>query len=76
MIAAEEIGAALLHVVRASYGIDEAEAVTDAVRPLGYKQAGPGSPGGFGRCSTDSYRVARWSGTGSCCGLRDGGEGS
>ena len=39
-IASEEIGTALEHVVRASYGIEADDAVREAVRLFGYKQAG------------------------------------
>lgn len=39
-IASEEIGMALMHVVRASYGIEPDDAVREAVRLFGYKQAG------------------------------------
>ena len=39
-IASEEIGTALTHVVRASYGIEADDAVREAVRLFGYKQAG------------------------------------
>ena len=39
-IAAEEIGAGLAHAVRASYGIEPAQAVREAIRLFGFKQAG------------------------------------
>ena len=39
-IASEEIGTALMHVVRASYGIEPDDAVRGAVRLFGYRQAG------------------------------------
>ena len=39
-IAPGEISAALIHAVRASYGIEPADAVREAVRLFGYKQAG------------------------------------
>ena len=41
MIAPEEIGAALLHAVRASYGINANGAVAEASRLFGYKRTGP-----------------------------------
>ena len=40
-IAPEEIGAALAHAVRASYGIDPAGAVVEATRLFGFKRTGP-----------------------------------
>ena len=40
-IAPAEIGAALVHAVRASYGIEPADAVTEATRLLAFKRAGP-----------------------------------
>jgi very-short-patch-repair endonuclease len=40
-IAPEEIGAALLHVVRISFGIEADEALVEASRLFGYKRAGP-----------------------------------
>ena len=40
MIAPEEVGVALVHVVRVSYGIEPGDAVREAVRLFGYKQAG------------------------------------
>ncbi len=40
-IAPEEIGAALVHAVRASYGIEPADAVTEATRLFAFKRAGP-----------------------------------
>ena len=39
-IASEEIGTALVHVVGASYGIEPDDAVREAVRLFGYRQAG------------------------------------
>ena len=41
MIAPEEIDAALLHAVQASYGIDADEAVAEASRLFGYRRTGP-----------------------------------
>ena len=41
LIATEEIGAALEHAVRASYGIDPADAVIEATRLFAFKRAGP-----------------------------------
>ena len=40
MIAPEEIGAALVHAVRVSYGIAPHDAVQEAVRLFGFKRAG------------------------------------
>ncbi len=40
MIAPEEVGAALVHVVRASYGIGAEDAVVEAVRLFGFRRAG------------------------------------
>ena len=40
MIATEEIGTALVHIVRASYGIKPADAAREASRLFGFKQAG------------------------------------
>ena len=40
MIAPEEISAALLHVVRAIYGIDAADAVKEAVRLFAFRRSG------------------------------------
>ena len=40
-IAPEEIAAALVHAVRASYGIEPDDAVTEATRLFAYKRAGP-----------------------------------
>ena len=41
MIAPEEIGAALVHAVRVSYGIAPDDAVREAVRLFGFKRTGP-----------------------------------
>ena len=40
-IAPEEIGTALVHAVRVSYGIEPADAVHEAIRLFGFKRAGP-----------------------------------
>ena len=40
-IAPEEIGTALVHAVRVSYGIERTDAVQEAVRLFGFKRAGP-----------------------------------
>ena len=40
-IAPEEIGTALVHAVRVSYGIDPADAVIEATRLFAFKRAGP-----------------------------------
>ena len=40
-IAPAEIGAALVHAARASYGIEPADAVTEATRLFAFKRAGP-----------------------------------
>ena len=40
MIAPEEIGVALIHAVRVSYGIAPTDAVREAIRLFGFKQAG------------------------------------
>ena len=76
MIAAEEIGAALLHVVRASYGIDEAEAVTDAARPFGYKQAGPRIARRFREVLDQLLQSGEVERDGKLLRAPDGGEGS
>lgn len=41
LISPQELGAALLHAVRASHGIDEAGAINEAARLLGFKRVGP-----------------------------------
>ena len=46
-IAPEEIGTALVHAVRVSYGIAPADAVREAIRLFGFKRAGPKIVGRF-----------------------------
>ena len=46
-IAPEEIGTALVHAVRVSYGIEPADAVREAIRLFGFKRAGPKIVGRF-----------------------------
>ena len=40
-IASEEIGTALVHAIRVSYGIKPADAVAEAIRIFGFKRSGP-----------------------------------
>ena len=42
LISPQELGAALLHAVRVSHGIDETGAINEAARLFGFKRVGPG----------------------------------
>ena len=56
MIAPEEIGAALIHGVKVSYGIDTDGAVTEASRLFGYKKTGANIQSCFKKALNDLIR--------------------